>query len=181
MHKKLSKSKRSSQQGIVLALVLMMLGIMSLVGALTMRNATVSEQTTNSLRTASVAQQAAELGLKYCELVAMDIRSLNYATQRTKISGTTITAEISTGAWNQTVTWTNSANYISVTGSYSISSDAAAVQLKNSPQCIIEPLSNTSGEGFVVTSRGFGNDAVINAANGVTSGAEAWVQSTLHQ
>ena len=181
MSQKLKKLKRSSQRGIVLALVLMMLAILSLVGALSMRNATVSEQTTNSLRTAAVAQQAAELGLKYCELVAMDIKSVNYATQRAKISATTVTAAISSGAWNQTSTWTNSANYISVTGTYAVSTDSAAVQLKNSPQCVIEPFINTSGSGFVVTARGFANDAVINSNNGVTSGAEAWVQSTLHQ
>ena len=181
MNQQLKKRKHGPQRGIVLALVVMVLAILSLVGALSMRNATVSEQTTNSLRTAAVAQQAAELGLKYCELVAMDTKSINYATQRAKISATTITAAISSGAWNQTTTWTNAANYISVTGTYSISSDAAAVQLKNAPQCTIEPFKNTSGEGFVVTARGFGNDAIINATNGVTSGAEAWVQSTLHQ
>ena len=181
MSEKINKHRRNSQRGIVLALVLMILGIMSLVGALSMRNATVSEQTTNSLRTAAVAQQAAELGLKYCELVAMDTKSTNYATQRSKISTTTITAAISSGGWNQTSTWTNSAKYISVSSTYSLSSDAAAVQFKNAPQCVIEPFKNNSGEGFVVTSRGFGNDAVINSTNGVTSGAEAWVQSTLHR
>ncbi len=146
-----------------------------------MRNATVSEQTTNSLRTAAVAQQAAELGLKYCELVAMDSNGGTYATQRTKISATTITGVISSGTWNLTSTWTNSANYISVTGTYALSSNSAAVQFKNSPQCVIQPFANSSGSGYVVTARGFANDAVINSTNGVTSGAEAWVQSTLYQ
>ncbi len=172
---------RANQEGIVLALVIVLLGIISLVGAISMRNATQTEQTTNSLRTAASAQQAAELGLKYCELVAQDRKGVTYATERPKIMGT-ITAAISSGAWSLTPTWvTATNNFITVPASYAQSTDANSVQFKtaNLPQCIIELLGNAAGKGYVVTARGFGNDAVINSTNGVTSGAEAWVQSVL--
>ncbi|MGA8516087.1 MAG: hypothetical protein WB821_15100 [Burkholderiaceae bacterium] len=172
----------TAQKGVVLALVLVLLGILSLVGALSMRNATQTEQTTNSLRTAAVAQQAAELALKYCEQVARSTElsdDVTYSAARTRILATTLTAAISAGAWSLPATWSTAANIISVTGTFAASADGAATQYKNPPQCVIQRVNNSAGAGFVITARGFGNDAVINANNGVTSGAEAWVQSVL--
>jgi type IV pilus assembly protein PilX len=173
----------STQRGIVLALVLVLLGILSLVGALSMRNAALTEQTTNSLRTAAAAQQAAELAVKYCELVVQSTREpgTTFSSERAKIVATTITAAVSAGAWNQTSTWSGAspANVIKVPTTYLNSSDPKATSIKIQPQCVIEPINNDAGAGYVVTARGFGNDAVINSTNGVTSGAEAWVQSVL--
>jgi type IV pilus assembly protein PilX len=174
------------QRGIVLALVLVMIGIMSLIGALSLRNATLTEQTTNSMRTAATAQQAAELAAKFCELVAADSAQstpgATFATERAQI-GSTITAAISTGIWNSVTTWTGSApaNVIKVPVDYlaSTTANTATTALKNRPQCVIEPIADSAGVGFVITARGFGNDAVLNTTNGVTSGAEAWVQSVL--
>jgi type IV pilus assembly protein PilX len=175
-----------TQRGIVLALVLVMLGILSLIGALSMRNATLSEQTTNSLRTAASAQQAAELALKYCELVATStsqaVPNVSFSTERSQISSTTITSTISAGMWNLTTTWTGATptNVIKVPAAYlNNQTETAVTAVKIRPQCVIEPINNNAGPGFVVTARGFGNDAVLSATNGVTSGAEAWVQSVL--
>lgn len=176
----------SAQRGIVLALVLVMLGIMSLIGALSMRNATLTEQTTNSLRTAASAQQAAELAVKYCELVAastaQSVPNTAFATERGQISATTITTTISAGIWNQTATWggTTITNVIRVPTLYlNNQTEAAATAIKTRPQCVIERIADSAGPGFVITARGFGNDAVLSSTNGVTSGAEAWVQSVL--
>jgi type IV pilus assembly protein PilX len=176
-----------AQRGIVLALVLVMLGILSLIGALSMRNATLTEQTSSSLRTAASAQQSAELALKYCELVAAStaeaVPNVAFTTERGQISTNTITTTISAGAWNQTTTWSGTGtatNVISVPGTYlNNQTEAARTDIRVRPQCVIERIKDTVGPGFVVTARGFGNDAVLNATNGVTSGAEAWVQSVL--
>jgi type IV pilus assembly protein PilX len=174
----LTRQSPARQSGIVLALMLVLLAVTSLVGALSMRNATLTEQTTNSLRTAAVAQQAAEMALKYCELVAQDINGTIYSTERGKI-GNTVTGVLSSGAWNTTSTWSSSATYIEVPSSFANSADTAAITFKTRPHCVIQPINNTTGTGYVVTGRGFGNDAVLNANNGVTSGSEAWVQSVL--
>ncbi len=179
-------SSAKPQRGIVLALVLVMLGILSLIGALSMRNATLTEQTTNSLRTAASALQAAELAAKYCELVAastsQSVPNTAFSTERSQISSNTITTTISAGAWSQTTTWTGSApaNVIRVPIAYlNNQTEAAVTTIKTRPQCVIERIADTAGPGFVITARGFGNDAVLNSTNGVTSGAEAWVQSVL--
>lgn len=185
-HRSHSTRTATAQRGIVLALVLVMLGILSLIGALSMRNATLSEQTTNSLRTAASAQQAAELALKYCELVAIStsqaVPNVNFSTERGKMSTTTITTTISAGIWNLTTTWTGAtlANVIQVPTAYlNNQSETAVTAVKIRPQCVIEPIKDTAGPGFVITARGFGNDAALSANNGVTTGAEAWVQSVL--
>lgn len=180
---------KRTQRGIVLALVLVMLGILSLIGALSMRNATLTEQTSSSMRTAASAQQAAELALKYCELVAQSttqaVPNVAFTAERAQISSATITTTISAGAWNQTATWSNSGTtttVIKVPENYmKNTSEAAATTIKVRPQCVIERIKDSAGSGFVITARGFGNDAVLNANNGVTSGAEAWVQSVLRQ
>jgi type IV pilus assembly protein PilX len=186
LHRSRPAPSASAQRGIVLALVLVMLGILSLIGALSMRNATLSEQTTNSLRTAASAQQAAELALKYCELVAIStsqaVPNVNFSTERGQMSSTTITTTISAGIWNLTSTWSGAtpANVIRVPAAYlNNQAEAAVTAIKTRPQCVIEPINNSAGTGFVITARGFGNDAVLSATNGVTTGAEAWVQSVL--
>lgn len=185
-HHSHQRTRSSGQRGIVLALVLVMLGILSLIGALSMRSATLTEQTTNSLRTAASALQAAELAAKYCELVAAStsqaVPNNAFNTERAQISTTTITTTISAGIWNQTSTWSGSTipNVVKVPATYlNNQTEAAATAIKTRPQCVIERIADSAGAGFVITARGFGNDAVLNSTNGVTSGAEAWVQSVL--
>ena len=61
------------------------------------------------------------------------------------------------------------------------SGKSAATKLTHEPQCIIQALQTPGGlKGYVITARGYANDAVIDAASGqVKSGAEVWLQSTL--
>jgi type IV pilus assembly protein PilX len=175
------KRPRRTQQGVVMIMVLLLMGVMSIVGALSLRNSAITEQVSNNFRVAAVAQQAAELALKYCESVAVDQAGVQYAAERTKILAATITGAITAGAWNNTATWTNSANYISISNSYSLSPNVDTVKFRHAPQCVIERLNSPSGRGFVITARGFGNDARFSATNGVTFGSEAWVQSVLFE
>jgi Tfp pilus assembly protein PilX len=167
------------QKGVVMVVVLLLLGIMSIVGVMNLRNSATTEQVSNNMRLASVAQQAAELALKYCESVAADTAGATFATERTKILSATITGSITSGAWNTTSTWNSSANYLTINNAFALSTDVHAVQFANPPQCVIEKISNASGKGYVITARGFGNDAKLTATNGVRSGSEAWVQSVL--
>jgi type IV pilus assembly protein PilX len=169
------------QRGITLVITIILLVILSLIGTLNMRNATVSEQASNSIRTTAVAQQAAELGLQYCESVAMDTSGTVYPTQRLSILNTTLTGTLTAGAWSATQTWATSGSQLFVTSSYFVSTNAAAKALVNGPRCVIQPVSNFAGIGYLVTARGFANDAQINGNGAVTSGAEVWLQSLILQ
>jgi type IV pilus assembly protein PilX len=173
------------QTGVVLAMVLILLVIISLVGSIAVRNATVSEQTVNSLRTNAVALQAAEIGLRYCEYVANE-RTAFGSTYSSAVKAKTLTSTLVTTANDSTAQWQNSttwsgANVITVPNSFFKTTDVSAVVLKNAPVCIIETLNSDAGVGYVITARGFANDAVLNANNAVVSGAEVWLQSILVQ
>ena len=184
---------RQRQRGIVLAMALILLVIISLVGALAIRNSTASEKTVNSLRSNSVAMGAAETGLRYCELVVQGISNGPTAlvpaatiAQATPSALVTISdANTSTAVWQTSTTWSNSAVVITVPTSFYQSQSAEAangVTLKNAPVCVIQPYFNASvspSTGWVVTARGFGNDAQINGSKAVTEGSEVWLQSIL--
>ena len=69
----LGMGRRDSQRGIVLPMTLILLLIMITMGSMTARNAATSVQISNNYRTNSVAFQAAEIGLRYCEAVAANV------------------------------------------------------------------------------------------------------------
>ena len=172
-------------------MALILLVIISLVGALAIRNSTASEKTVNSLRSNSVAMAAAETGLRYCELVVQGV--VNGPTAlvpaatiaQATVSATISDANTSTAVWQSSATWSSASLVITVPTSFYQSQSAEAangVNLRNAPVCVIQPYFNASvspGTGSVVTARGFGNDAQINANKAVTEGSEVWLQSIL--
>ena len=58
---------RSRQQGVVLALALILLTVVSLVAIYTLRGTITGEQVSKNLRSNAVATQAAETALRICE------------------------------------------------------------------------------------------------------------------
>ncbi len=174
----------STERGSILAITLMLLIILALLGTFAIRNATKSERVMNGIRTSSVSEHAAETALRFCERLAQEadesgsfanILAADYIAE----TNTTI-SKAEDGVWNKKDTWKSSNAGLPKllklpTGYYTG---------KHAPQCVIERLSVNNGRitGFVITARGFGDDAIINAATGeVTSGSETWLQSTLTQ
>ena len=64
---------RSRQAGVVLMVAMIMLIIISLLAAITVRNATSSEGINANLRQTQLATQAAETALRYCEDAAINL------------------------------------------------------------------------------------------------------------
>ena len=61
-----------AQRGVVLILVLILLGLMSLLAATSLRIATSTESIAGNVRTTEMAFQSAEIALRYCESKASD-------------------------------------------------------------------------------------------------------------
>ncbi|HZF85913.1 MAG TPA: PilX N-terminal domain-containing pilus assembly protein, partial [Burkholderiaceae bacterium] len=61
------KGMRIRQRGVVLVMALILLVIVSLVGAMAIRSAISGEQVSKSFRSNAMASQAAETALRYCE------------------------------------------------------------------------------------------------------------------
>lgn len=174
-----------AQRGTVLAITLILLVILSLLGTFAIRNANQSERIMNGVRTSNVAQQAAETGLRFCEQLATappagsgTFQSVDAATY---INATAV-SNANEGDWTNKNNWKSSnANLLSVPSSYYNSGSTGATELLHAPQCLIQALETPGGlKGYVITARGYANDAVIDASTGrVISGAEVWLQSTL--
>ena len=200
MNRTLSNGVRLAQQqrGVVLVITLILIVILSLLGTLAIRNATQSERSVNGIRSTEMAREAAETALRFCEQLAIfdaDRPASDLYTQygtngyRAKIiSAPKVSSEQDTAAsWRTLANWKGD-NAIEVPAQYyklysggSVATDAR--QLKTAPRCIIQKLETPSTprlEGYLITARGFANNATFDTTNGKTKdGAEAWLQSVL--
>lgn len=186
---------RQDQRGVALVIALILILVMSLLGTFAIRNATQSERSINGIRTAEVARESAETALRFCEQIAIfdgnnqDYSGFGTSGLRSQIIATTITSEAdAAAAWRTAGNWTSTNTVISVPASYyqkysGGSADASVPRLKNPPLCLIQKIQSTSTpqiKGYLITGRGFANNAVYNASTGKsTQGAEAWIQSIL--
>ena len=183
--------EKNHQKGIVLPLTLFLLVIISILGIMAMRNATIGAQTINSVRSYTVAELAAEAGLRYCEEVAKESDApstpAKYTQETTKISTPDISActtfaEImeakKCGASTSAASWKSSATTLIAVPSTS----AAGGKFINPPQCMIERIAGAGGgsPSYLITARGIGNEASYDSSTGrVTGGAQVWLQSVL--
>ena len=182
------------ERGVVLVITLILVVILSLLGTFAIRNATQSERSINGIRSAEVAREAAETALRFCEQVAIfdgnnqDYGEYGTSGLRSKIITATIASEADTAAaWRTSAGWTGN-NVISVPAGYykkttGGSPDTDALQLTTAPRCLIQKIETTSTPkltGYLITARGFANNAVFDTSTGKsTQGAESWMQSVL--
>ena len=181
------EARFKQEAGVVLPLTLAFLVILSVLGIMAMRNATVGSETMNGVRSYTVAEMAAEAGLRYCEEVAKEAATPSsppvYVAEIAKIATVGRTGNIpvkgqndANGVWNAKASWAAAGtNRIVVS-----SANAAGSKYKYPPQCIIEKMDNVIGDAYLITARGIGNDAIYDANTGkVESGSEIWLQSVL--
>ncbi|MBS0452980.1 MAG: hypothetical protein JSS14_16920 [Proteobacteria bacterium] len=188
------RGRRGQQQrGVVLIITLILVVILSLLGTFAIRNATQTDRSINGIRSAEVAREAAETALRFCEQVAIfdgdgkDYTEYGQSGLRAKIIGTTIASESDPlAAWRSVANWIDGSNVISVpTGYYKkdIAGNTTEVQLKTAPVCLIQKIETTSTPkltGYLITARGFANNATFTGSTGKTTrGAESWMQSVL--
>ena len=185
--------RRQEQRGVVLIITLILVVILSLLGTFAIRNATQTDRSINGIRSAEVAREAAETGLRFCEQVAIfdgdgkDYTEYGETGLRAKIIATTIASESDPlAAWRSDANWIQGSNVITVPEAYfkkDIAGNTAEAQLQTAPRCLIQKIETTSTPkltGYLITARGFANNATFTAATGKTNrGAESWMQSVL--
>ena len=171
----------SSQRGVVLPLALFLLIVISIVGIMAISNASQSEKTNQSLRNNALAQQSAEIGLRYCENIVMEKvdapTTAYYSAQYGKIkeSPALTTENDTTAIWLTAAGWkTGEPNLIEVPTS--LYKNGVSGDLKNGPLCMVQKLGTQS---YLITARGFGNDAQFDSNNKAKSGGEVWLQSVI--
>jgi type IV pilus assembly protein PilX len=178
------------ERGVVLVITLILIVILSLLGTFAIRNATQSERSINGIRSAEVAREAAETALRFCEQVAIfDSEGKDYTEYgtpgpRSQIVATTIGSESDpAAAWRIDASWKESANAIEVPAAYYRKDSGGTAPLTNTPLCLIQKIESTSTPkltGYLITARGFANNAKFTSSTGKsTQGAESWMQSVL--
>ena len=178
---------RSHQCGVSLLIVLIMLVIIGLTSAASLRSASSNERISNNFRMHALAEQYAEAALRYCEtqLTLADgarVDSLKEAWLRA-FTGAAYPA------WANPLTWTGaggaSASLTRVPESVVTSADSAfkPAQL---PQCVVERLSipltqngvpTGAADAYVVTARGFSTDYSASPQGVSLTGSVVWLQS----
>lgn len=173
--------RRSGQSGVSLIIVMMMLVIIGITSAATIRNAASGEKLTNNIRVQYLAQQYAEAALRYCEaeLGKPD------ATRAVTLSEVNLvqTGLGSTPAWSLATTWTGTGGASAsktVLPENRIKSTDSAFRPPTLPECVAEKQVMPDGNlSYVITARGFSTDYRSGAGGVTTSGSVVWLQSTV--
>lgn len=170
------------QRGVSLLIVLIMLVIIGLTSAASLRSASSNERISNNFRMHALAEQYAEAALRYCEtqLTLADgarVESLK------EVSLTAFTGD-AYPAWANPLTWTGAGGaYASLTRlpEAMLTSADSAFKPAQLPQCAVERLSIPlirngdpagAADAYVVTARGFSTDYSASL-----TGSVVWLQS----
>lgn len=171
-----------AQRGVVLVMSLILLVIVSLVGAMAIRSAISGEQVSKSFRSNALASQAAETALRYCEDQVLRGTSAVIVNPLPVSGGG---AEL----WKTRSNWALTTKAIRVPAAVVNSADSAARTLATEqlPRCMVEqyPLLSVPGslprQSYLVTAVGYSPDYSENSAGLRQSGSEVWLQSMLRQ
>lgn len=190
------------QRGVVLIMALIMLVVISMLTAMSVRNATSSEGVNSNVRQGQLATQAAETALRYCEqglitrlTFTTGVQTPTYVIVPPSASTVTMSdihwqeplpsatpTSMITGNWD--VNSPALANSILVVPMSSVNRAGVTTTFSRPPECMIERLnpvtSNKHTKNFVITARGFGPEvAAADAARSRPIGSEVWMQTTL--
>ena len=169
--------RRQSQSGVVLILALILLVVISGVAVLSVRGAMSGEQVSNNIRVNTVATQASETALRYCENAVL---AGGAPVQLLPLGST---PGVPPSRWATRSNWTT-ATVIIVPTAVLDSADSAGRTTAKAPMCMVEEMrltniSVTQAANYLVTSRGFSQDYTTAANGSVLSGSEVWMQSYL--
>lgn len=172
----------SAQRGAVLIVALVMLMVIALMSVSVLRGSLTSDLIANDMRAQSLAQQSAELALRYCERrAAADIEA--------GAAGFVLPAlddDDGDASNGRPVRWNTFSNWFGG-GLAAVSlPDAVLLSAESpvrppSPQCLAEYayLDDGSTQAVLVTARGFSPDYRQDTVGRTTAGAAVWLQSVL--
>jgi type IV pilus assembly protein PilX len=173
-----SQCRRASQHGATLIIVLILLGVVALTAAATLRHASSNERVSNNFRMHVLAQQYAEAALRYCEAQLTQADGSRVAT----LKESNLVDFSASPAWRQRITWTGSggtaASRTTVPEAFVFSSSSAFTP-NQLPECVVEKQAMDGGSAYVVTARGFSSDYTADSRGFTLTGSVVWLQTLL--
>lgn len=187
----------SGNRGVTLIVAMILLVVISLTAAVTVRGSASSEQISNNARSQGLALEAAESALRYCEIgVTNQVISLGASPTATISPFHTLTIgnppNGATPTWAITTNWDNTPVAAITVPLYTLddpvltATESGVTKGSNkfqgiyqrAPECIAQYAGNSTATLVIhVVARGFGPE-VTNAA-GRPNGSEVFLQSTL--
>jgi type IV pilus assembly protein PilX len=181
------------QAGIALIIALILLVVLSLLAAMSVRNAASSEGVSGNVRRSQLAAQAAETGLRYCEDAIVNLISAGTATFNFSTPSNSATAALSaslildyvagTPTSEITSNWDTTAAGPLIVPLSSVNPSGVSTTFARPPECMIERLSPSTAasysSNFTITARGFGPEVPADSNRSRPVGSEVWLQSTI--
>jgi len=164
----------------VLIIALVLLVIVSLLAAVSVRNAGSNEAVAGNVRTVALATESADIALRHCEASLLKISG------GTEPYATTFTAanisDIGTAKqWQPMGNWDTASAAVYVVPLNLLNHQGMVTTYKRPSECMVEKMPSASSGGsamYVVTVRGFGPEvAAADTARTRPNGTEIWLQS----
>ena len=177
-------TQKQPQSGVVLVITLILLVVISLLSAMTLRTAINAEVVSSGPRVVVMGHQAAELALKYCEeATVQQVQSSVTLPSVPAIQDYPALAS-AVPKWQDLGNWDSGRVGVFVVPASAMNQAGPYVSYNRLPECLVERLpmanadnSTNTSNSFVVTARGFGPEVASGTAR--PTGAEVWLQSTI--
>lgn len=180
---------RVQQRGVVLALALILLTVISLVAVYTLRGSITGEQVSKNLRTQTVAMQAAETAMRVCEdAVRTGQDKLVAGAIEVAFVKNPTPEELAPGAmpelWGKRSNWTASPPLATVIPTAIVTNPD--MRPLPSPRCMVEQYElpimgedRTLSQPYLITVIGYSPDYQADTNGNTIAGSEVWLQSVL--
>lgn len=168
--------KQGAQQGMVLAIALIMLALLSILAGISIRGASSAEQVANHGRLTALAQQTAEAALRFCE------RQVQAHAADPGLGFTPEDAPAGARySWELMDNWDKAPSSHLRTVSVKAAGDAEAPAYVTRPAECMSQYLNPDRKVFVTTARGFGPEVAAkkDKDNTPPKGTEIWLQSVV--
>lgn len=165
--------QRRGERGVALMVALVMLVIIGIASVSIMRGALSSDLIANNTRVQTLAMQAAQIGLRYCEDEAV-----KHAKSMPMLIHEPEPDAPSPRAWEVFANWSDNEKVNEVPSQY-MESDNSTFVPGTLPQCMVQ-FKNVAGQTtYEVTARGFSPDYAADEDGNTASGSVVWLQSLL--
>ena len=171
---------RKLQRGVVLIIALVLLVVVSLLAATTVRNSGSNEAVAGNVRTVELATEAAEIALRHCEASVLKVLGGNDA-YVTTFAAVNILDTGTPTQWQLPANWDKKTAAVYALPLSLLHQSDMLTTYQRASECMVEKMLSASVESskfYSVTVRGFGPEVVKADENRSRPvGTEIWLQS----
>lgn len=180
---------KHKQQGVVLLVALIMMAVIAVSSSIALKGALSQDMVAANQRSRSVASQAAEAALRYCEA---SVTAQNMTATQVGIKRAPAVAAEEKPYWARSDTWTGgdgSIYVVKLPEAFQFDGNLANAAYNRPPECLIQQVSlgampardpkTAPPEAYIITARGFSPDYAESGNSTPIAGAVVWLQSSI--